>query len=193
MKERLFRAYLAGGVLLGVAFFLLPEGPGLIVWDALALSMPVAILVGVHHFHPDRRLPWLFLAAGLGAFVVGDFIWSLPIASVLGPSDLAYEVGYPLIAIGCLLLARVGKRTSVLAMTDSLIGAVGLAVILWVVVLGKGVGAGPTFASIVTVSYPVFDILIVTLLARAQAPVLAICSSVATPAAAHSGLALKVP
>jgi diguanylate cyclase (GGDEF)-like protein/PAS domain S-box-containing protein len=166
MKERLFRVYLAGGVLLAVAYFLLPDGPGLIVWDVLALSMPVAILVGVHRFRPDRRLPWLFLAAGLGAFVVGDFVWSLPIASVLGPSDLAYEVGYPLIAIGCLLLARVGKRTSVLAMTDSLIGAVGLAVILWVVVLGKGVGAGPTFASIVSVSYPVFDILIVTLLAR---------------------------
>ena len=96
MKERLFRAYLAGGVLLAVAYFLLPEGPGLIVWDVLALSMPVAILVGVHHFRPDRRLPWLFLAAGLGAFVVGDFVWSLPIGNVLGPSDLAYAVGYPL-------------------------------------------------------------------------------------------------
>ena len=48
------------------------RGPGSIVWDALALSMPVAILVGVRHFQPDRRLPWLFLAAGLGAFVVGD-------------------------------------------------------------------------------------------------------------------------
>ena len=165
MKERLFRGYLAGAVLLAVAYFLLPEGPGLIVWDALALSMPVAILVGVHHFRPDRRLPWLFLAAGLGAFVVGDFVWSLPIGNVLGPSDLAYVVGYPLIAIGCLLLARVGKRTSMLAMIDALIGAIGLAVILWVVVLGKGVGA-PTFASLVNVSYPVFDILIVTLLAR---------------------------
>ena len=130
MKERLFRAYLAGGVVVAVVYFLLPEGPGLIVWDALALSMPVAILVGVHHFKPDRRLPWLFLAAGLGAFVVGDVIWSLPIGNVLGPSDLAYVVGYPLIAIGCLLLARVGKRTSMLAMIDSLIGATGLAVIL---------------------------------------------------------------
>ncbi len=114
MKERLFRAYLAGGVLLAVAYFLLPEGPGLIVWDAVALSMPVAILVGVHHFQPDRRLPWLFLAAGLGAFVVGDVIWSLPIGNVLGPSDLAYVVGYPLIAIGCLLLAAwaSGRRCS---------------------------------------------------------------------------------
>ena len=53
-----------------------------------------------------------------------------------------------------------------LAMIDSLIGAIGLAVILWVVVLGKGVGTGPTFASLVNVSYPVFDILIVTLVAR---------------------------
>ena len=166
MKEWLFRAYLAGGALVGVAYFLLPEGLALIAWDALALSMPVAILVGVHRSKPDRRLPWLFLAAGLGAFVLGDVVWSQPIANALGPSDLAYVVGYPLIAIGCLLLARVGKRTSMLAMIDSMIGAIGLAAILWIVVLGKGVGPGPTLASLVNVSYPVFDILIVTLLAR---------------------------
>jgi diguanylate cyclase (GGDEF)-like protein/PAS domain S-box-containing protein len=166
MKERLFRAYLAGGALVAVAYFLLPDGPGLIVWDALALSMPVAIVVGVRRFEPDRRRPWLFLAAGLGAFVIGDIIWSPPIGNSLGPSDLAYVVGYPLIAVGCLLLARVGKRTLRLAMIDSLIGAVGLAVILWVVVLGHSVDTGPTFASLVNVAYPVFDIFIVTLLAR---------------------------
>lgn len=51
-------------------------------------------------------------------------------------------------------------------MIDSLIGAIGLAAILWVVVLGKSVGAGPSVASLVNVSYPVFDIFIVTLLAR---------------------------
>lgn len=77
---------------MATVYFLLPDGPGVIVWDALALSMPVAIVIGVRRFQPDRRLPWLFLAPGLGAFVVGDIIWSLPIGNVLGPSDLAYVV-----------------------------------------------------------------------------------------------------
>lgn len=166
MTNRWFKTYLAGGALVSVAYFLLPDGPGVVVWDAVALSMPAAILIGVRRFKPDRRRPWLFIFGGLGAFAFGDTIWSLPIGNVLGPSDVAYVVGYPLIAIGCLLLARMGKRTSILAMTDALIGATGLAVILWVAVLSKSVGTGPSFASVVNASYPVFDILIVTLLIR---------------------------
>jgi diguanylate cyclase (GGDEF)-like protein/PAS domain S-box-containing protein len=85
----------------------------------------------------------------------------------LGVGDIAYLIGYPVIAIGCLLLARNDRRTSMLAMVDALIGAIGLAVIVWVVVLSKGVaGTDPTFASLVNASYPVFDILILTLLIR---------------------------
>ena len=54
-----------------------------------------------------------------------------------------------------------------LAMVDASIGAIGLAVIVWIVVLSGGVaGTGPTFAALVNASYPVFDILIVTLLVR---------------------------
>ena len=113
MTNRWFKTYLVGGVLVSGAYFLLPDGPGVVVWDALALSMPVAILIGLRRFKPDRRRPWLFIVGGLGAFALGDTIWSLPIGNALGPSDIAYVVGYPLIAIGCLLLARMGKRTSV--------------------------------------------------------------------------------
>ena len=54
-----------------------------------------------------------------------------------------------------------------LAMVDASIGAIGLAVIVWIVVLSGGVaGTGPTFAALVNASHPVFDILIVTLLVR---------------------------
>jgi diguanylate cyclase (GGDEF)-like protein/PAS domain S-box-containing protein len=166
VTNRWFKTYLAGGILVSAAYFLLPDGPGVVVWDVLALSMPAAILIGVRHFKPDRRRPWLFIVGGLGAFAFGDTIWSLPIGNALGPSDIAYVIGYPLIAVGCLLLARMGKRTSILAMVDALIGATGLAVILWVAVLSKSVGTAPSFASVVNASYPVFDILIVTLLIR---------------------------
>jgi diguanylate cyclase (GGDEF)-like protein/PAS domain S-box-containing protein len=168
VATRLFRTYLAGGAIAIVAYFLTPYGTQIVLWDAIVLSMPIAIAIGVRRFHPTRTRAWLALAAGLALFALGDVIWNLPVGGgALGPSDVAYTAGYPTIVIGCLLLTRGDTRTWVLAMVDALIGAVGLAVIVWVVVLREGVaGSGPTFAAVVNASYPVFDIVIVTLLVR---------------------------
>ena len=169
VAKRLFRMYLAGGALAIAAYFLTSAGTaGLIVWDIIVVSMPVAIVVGVWRFRPDRRAPWLLLAVGLGIFALGDVIWNASSGGGgLGPSDIAYMVGYPLIAIGCLLLMRGDMRASMLALVDASIGAIGLAVIVWIIVLSGGVaGSGPTLAALVNAFYPVFDILIVTLLIR---------------------------
>ena len=169
MAKRLFRTYLAGGALATAVYFLTSAGTaGLVVWDLIVASMPVAILIGVWRFRPDRRAPWLHLATGLGIFAFGDVIWAVSFGgAAIAPSDIAYLVGYPLIAIGCLLLMRGDRRASILALVDASIGAVGLAVIVWIVVLSGGVpGTGPTGAALVNASYPVFDVLIVTLLVR---------------------------
>jgi hypothetical protein len=68
VEKRLFGTYLAGGALAIAVYFLTSAGTaGLVVWDLIVVSMPVAIVVGVSRFRPERRAPWLLLAAGLGS------------------------------------------------------------------------------------------------------------------------------
>jgi diguanylate cyclase (GGDEF)-like protein/PAS domain S-box-containing protein len=167
VRNRAITAYLAMGATAIVAYFLLPDGAGSVVWDVIALSVPATIVIGVRRFRPSRRLPWQLIAAGFGLWACGDIFWSFPTAGAIGPGDVAYTIGYPAMALGCLMMARTDRRTSMLAMVDALIGAFGLAVIVWDVVLSNGVqGRGPSFASLVGAAYPVLDVLVLTLLIR---------------------------
>jgi diguanylate cyclase (GGDEF)-like protein/PAS domain S-box-containing protein len=151
-----------------VAYFVLPDAVGSVIWAVIAFSAPVAIVVGIRRFRPERPAPWYFLAAGLCFYALGDVLWNmLDGGTSVAPGVAAYAVGYPLMALGCLYLVRSDWRTLMLAMADALVGAVGLAVILWVVVLSNGAEAsGPTFSTIVSASYPVLDILLLVLLVR---------------------------
>ena len=167
MRTRAITAYLGMGATAIVAYFLVPDGAESFVWNVIALSIPLVIVIGVRRFRPSRPVPWLLLAGGFGLWACGDILWVLLPGDSVSAGDIAYIVGYPVIALGCLMMARTDRRTSMLAMIDALIGAFGFAVIMWDVVLSKGVeGAGPTLGSLVDASYPVLDVLILTLLIR---------------------------
>jgi len=168
VRDRTITAYLAMGATATVAYFVLPDAVGSVIWAVIAFSAPVAIVVGIRRFRPERPAPWYFLAAGLCFYALGDVLWNmLDGGTSVAPGVAAYAVGYPLMALGCLYLVRSDWRTLMLAMADALVGAVGLAVILWVVVLSNGAEAsGPTFSTIVSASYPVLDILLLVLLVR---------------------------
>ena len=140
MRNRAITAYLAMGATATVAYFVLPDTFGSVIWAVIAFSAPVAILVGIRRFRPERPAPWYFLAAGLGFYALGDVLWNMLGAGAVGrPGVAAYALGYPLMALGCLYVVKSDWRTLLLAMADALVGAVGLAVILWVVVLSDGV------------------------------------------------------
>jgi diguanylate cyclase (GGDEF)-like protein/PAS domain S-box-containing protein len=168
VRVRAITAYLGMGATAIVAYFVLPDGAGSLIWAAIAFSAPVAILYGIRRYRPVRPAPWYLLAAGLAFYAFGDVLWNVfDGGASVGPGVAAYALGYPLMALGCLFLVRSDRRTSMLAMVDALVGACGLAVILWVVVLSKGVdGSGPTFVMVVNASYSVLDILLLTLLLR---------------------------
>lgn len=168
MRARAITAYLGMGATAIVAYFLSPDGARPVIWALIAFSAPAAIVFGIRRFRPERPAPWRLLAAGLAFYAVGDVLWNtFDGGAVVGPAVAAYAVGYPLMALGCLFLVRSDRRTSMLAMIDALVGACGLAVILWVFALNTGVsGSGPTLSAIVNTCYPVFDILLLTLLVR---------------------------
>jgi diguanylate cyclase (GGDEF)-like protein/PAS domain S-box-containing protein len=168
VRNRAITAYLGMGATAIVAYFVLPIGARSVIWAMIAFSAPVAILMGIRRFRPERPAPWYFLAGGLAFYACGDVLWNaFDGGAAVGPGVAAYALGYPLMALGCLFLVRSERRTSMLAMVDALVGACGMAVILWVVVLSKGVdGSGPTFEMVVNASYSVLDVLLLTLLLR---------------------------
>ncbi len=168
MKDRAITAYLGMGAAAIAAYFLLPDGASQAIWALIAFSAPAAILFGIRRFHPRRPGPWYLLSAGMACYALGDVLWNVfEGEAVVGPAVAAYALGYPLMGLGCLFLIRSDRRTLWFGMVDGLVGAVGMAVILWVVVLSKGGdGSGPTFAMIVNASYAVLDVLLLTLLLR---------------------------
>src|SRR5687768_11198500 len=59
------------------AYRLLPEGLTFsLVYNAIALSCLLAILIGIRINKPAETLPWYLLAAGIALWLAGDCTWA---------------------------------------------------------------------------------------------------------------------
>ncbi len=142
VKQRAWLAYSIGGALVTAAYLFVPGlrlGP---IFNLIAISSPIAILIAVRLWKPQTRLPWYLFALGMTFFVAGDVITynydrffgtELPFPSV---GDVFYLSVYPCLVAGILLLVRRsnpgGDRDSVI---DSLIVAIGVGTVSWVFLL----------------------------------------------------------
>jgi diguanylate cyclase (GGDEF)-like protein len=152
------------------AFLVLPVGSieQSAVYDVLGLSMVAASLAGIWIHRPAGWLPWVLLAAGQLAFVIGDVIWTAYAALGEDPfpstADVAYLLGYPLLALGLGIAIRRrvsgGDQASIL---DGAILATGAVVVWWSFVLAPLVAATDpeplSFA--ISIAYPIGDLLLI--------------------------------
>jgi signal transduction histidine kinase len=134
----------------------------------------VAVVVGARLFRPVAPQAWLLIAAGMGAFVVGDVIWSVyevvgrdPFPSV---GDLFYLAGYPLIAGGLIVAVRRRRPLGVdlRALFDTAFVTVIAGLLAWVYVI-RPVLDDPDLSgaeTLVTLAYPIGDLLLVAVAAR---------------------------
>jgi signal transduction histidine kinase len=124
---------------------------------------------------PLRRLPWWLIAAAQGLFVAGDALFSvndliLGIEPFPSLADALYLPGYPALAAGLALLAlsRSTGRRDLAGLADAAIIAVGFGLLSWVLVMV------PYFQDpslgfvelIVSLAYPMGDVLLLALAAR---------------------------
>ena len=109
---QLWSAYLVVGALALVVHANLETGSLEQSWfyDVVGASAVLAAIVGIIRNAPDRRLPWMFMAAGQALFVAGDVLWNwyTMIGEEPFPSlaDVLYLAGYPFMAAGIFLLIR---------------------------------------------------------------------------------------
>jgi len=171
----LWKAYLAAGALAVALYSLTGSGVGHdVAYVSVGLSSVIAIVLGSRLNEPARPLPWLLMAAGQLAWVVGDAIdsWQVDVQHISRFPSLAdafYLGAYPILGWALVQLIRLRQSgRDVAGLLDSAIVTAGLGVLSWVVL------AHPTFlesqqsvaASSVGLAYPVADIILVGLLAR---------------------------
>ena len=183
LARRAWWLYVAAVALLTGAYLLAHfVGPGWLnsgpVYNLIGASTVAALLLGARNCPPERRLPWQLFALGQGLFVVGDvlaynyrrlFDAALPSPSIADPFHLAL---YPLLIAGLLLLMRERNRArDRAALIDALIITVALASLAWVYLMAPYAedSALSLPTKLTSIAYPVMDILILAVVARAAA------------------------
>ncbi len=166
----LWQVYLVVGALICALYVFVPpfaeSGP---VFNLLGLSPVIAILVGVRRYRPASRSPWHWFALGFLLFWAGDlytysyprlFHQEVPFPSI---GDAAYLVVYPALMAGLLILVRRrNPERDRAGLIDSLIITLGLSLISWVALIQPTLHDDglATVAKLVSIAYPVGDILL---------------------------------
>lgn len=175
MKRRAWLLYLLGGALLTLCWEFVPGMKQGVVFNLIAISSPVAIVIAVRIWKPERKLPWHLFALGQTFFVMGDVITynydrffgtDLPYPSI---GDFFYLAVYPCLVVGVLMLVRQrnpGRDRE--GMIDSLIVAIGIGTISWVFLMGPTAhGTGSTLIQkLVGMAYPFMDLVLLTVVVR---------------------------
>jgi diguanylate cyclase len=170
IRATLWMAYLAVGALSLVAHAALETGSlaQSLLYDAIGASAVAVALIGVSRNRPDRRLPWMLMAAGQGLFVAGDLLWNWYEVIGVDPfpsmADVLYLAGYPFIAAGLLLLIRRrvgdGDRGGLL---DAAILTTAVAILSWAFLIGPQLaGSGlDTVSLAISLAYPIADLMLI--------------------------------
>src|SRR6266508_1086792 len=173
--------YVAGGAVVAFAYLLLPRFavlpdwlPRLLLYGAVSASAVACLVLGVRRYRPEQLLPWYLLLAGQVLYLLADLTFStlhLVVGSQAYPSgaDVLYLAHYPFVVAGVLALVR--SRTpgsDRVSLNDAAIIATSLGVLSWVFLVAPAVLAHgvPVQMRMVSVAYPIMDLLVLAVAAR---------------------------
>ena len=171
-------AFLASGALAIGIYFLLPAHGNAqsVFYVVIGFASVAAIYVGsIRNLPRGERLPWQLFAFGLLGQVAGDAIFAVYEISLNreppSPSiaDAFYLGGYPLLALGVLLILRkLGGQTSRAAILDTLVIFSGVALVQWVFFIDpyNHMRFGSEFSRLVAMAYPAMDVLLLVAFAQ---------------------------
>ena len=168
------RGYAIAGTIATAVYFAVPEGIcRAVLYFVLGMSCVAAILVGVWRHRPRRAAGWIFLAAGVACWAVGDGLYAwydevLDVVPYPSAADAYYLSGYVLLIVG--LSAMVLHRSTVAdpsGLIDAAIVTVALSLVTWVVLAAPIARSdSPMLTRTIGVAYPVADIVLIALLVR---------------------------
>jgi diguanylate cyclase (GGDEF)-like protein/PAS domain S-box-containing protein len=170
--EQIAIGYTAWSAILAAAYFVLP-GAHLVTWTLIGLTCVGGIVTGLVLYRPSRLLPWILLGAANLAYTAGDSTFNT-LTTVFGerdpyPSlaDAFYLATYPLFAAGLVVFIRYRTGRDRDGMLDALIVTAGLAVLSWIyLIVPMAAASDHGFARVVSIAYPLGDVLMLAMLAR---------------------------
>jgi diguanylate cyclase (GGDEF)-like protein len=157
-----------------MVFFLLP-GSWQNQWQvAIGAASVAAIVIGTRRNRPQNPSAWYAMAFGQLLFVAGDAYWAYyevvlhresPFPSY---ADVAYVAGYVPLAVGLALVVRARRPGhDVYSILDAAIVTVAAAVGSWIFLMApQTVDATDPVATLVSISYPIADVLLLAVAAR---------------------------
>jgi diguanylate cyclase (GGDEF)-like protein len=176
MDRLAWRYYLGFGVVLTAGYPLLPDRVWQnVVYASFSLATGAAMIIGTRWRRPRRPLGWYLLGAGHLLTSAGDIVYSvlahaLKIEPFPSPADACYLAGYAAMLAGLIVMIRGrGRGHDRPGALDACIIAVGFGLVMWVFVMAPAAHDGSLglLGRLVSVSYPLFDIILVALLVRA--------------------------
>ena len=173
LSDRAIWWFVAGGMGLSVLSVLVPTSNARsFAFDALGLVAAGGAVYGILRNEPRRRGVWQLFALALVLFAAGDVVFDVVergfgIPDGFPYSDVVYLAAYPILAIALYQLAR--SRFQRETTIDSAIVAVALSAVIWqwVITPVLETSTGPTFERMVSVAYPIMDILLVVVIVHA--------------------------
>jgi class 3 adenylate cyclase len=171
------RLYALVGVAALAAFYAMPSDTlfqDAVYYPAIGLAAVAAIVGGVAWYRPAEPWPWLLFAAGHLLFVAGDVLFgyyehvggATPFPS---PADAIYLLGYPVLAAGLWLLVRQrSTRTDWTSLIDAATVTVALGIVVWALVIVPHTrdDSLSTAEKLVSIAYPLGDVLLLAVAAR---------------------------
>jgi diguanylate cyclase (GGDEF)-like protein len=136
--------------------------------DAVSTSALALLWVGLWRRRDWAGRPWVFVAAGLTCWVVGDLVWDgYALAGFVRPdvslADAFYLAGYPLLALGLYGMARARAGLYLReGLLDGSIFGVAAAIAAWqLLVVPTVAGTHSALTAAVWSAYPLGDVLLI--------------------------------
>ncbi|CAN5641913.1 hypothetical protein BH20CHL7_BH20CHL7_09660 [soil metagenome] len=172
LRTRAWQAYLAIGATLAVAYLLLPA-PGIqsAVFAIPGAAGAVAVIVGIRVHRPESPRPWIFMAAALGLWLVGDVVYAALAAGGDPPypsaADIGYVAGSGLLAwaLFSMVRARDPANPSSLVLDASIVG-ITAGLLGWVLFGASSDATTPPLEAFVAFFYPAVDLVLLALALR---------------------------
>ena len=166
-SDRAIGSFVAAGIALSlVALRIHADDARSFLFDLLAVVAATGAVIGIMTNRPRRLRVWEGFTVGLVLFVAGDVVFDFA-TRTLGHADgypfadVAYLLAYAIIAVALFQLARAryDRETTI----DSIVVAVALSAIVWQWVVTPVIDSstGSLMERLVTVAYPIADLILV--------------------------------
>ena len=147
--------------------------PAQAVYGGVGLASFAMIVLGVRRNRPQSARAWYVFAAGVVTWVAGDIVYEVS-GRILGEhpypywDSALYFAAYPMLLAGLLFAVRGRGRRDAAGLIDAAVIAVGVALVYWVFVIAPTLrdDATPVLVRLVSVGYPVCDVVMCAVVTR---------------------------